>query len=108
MGIREKIKNVTDRIRDYLENSYGEGVKKIILYGSHARNKANAHSDVDILVVVDDSLDPSVVRRELGDLILDILLEEGELVSVVVVRESFFEESSFPFMLNVKEEGTAV
>ncbi len=39
--------------REKLE-SLGIGVKKIILYGSHAAGNAREHSDLDLLVVSDD------------------------------------------------------
>jgi hypothetical protein len=43
----------------------------------------------------------------LSDLLFDILLEQGELVSVIAISEHFFENYNSPFMLNVKKEGVA-
>lgn len=86
---------------------YGAKIKQVILYGSHVRSEAAEDSDVDILVVVDKSLNPFEVRKGLSDLLFDILLEEGELVSVIAVPEDFFENYNSPFMLNVKKEGVA-
>jgi predicted nucleotidyltransferase len=87
---------------------YEGKIKQVILYGSHVRGQATKDSDVDVLVVVDDSLNPFEVRRSLGDIILDILLEEEELVSVIVVPEHFFKNYNSPFLLNVKDEGVLV
>lgn len=61
-----------------------------------------------MLIVVDDSLDPLEVRRSLNEIILDIILNEGELVSVVVVTQDFFERYKSPFILNVKREGIRI
>jgi len=55
--------------------------------------------------VVDESLNPLEVRESLSDLLFDILLEEGELISVIAVPENFYENYNSPFMLNVKKEG---
>jgi predicted nucleotidyltransferase len=103
-----KIKRLVDQVKTHLHERYGQGIKKVIVYGSHARGEATKNSDVDVLVLVDQSLNPSEVRESVGDLLFDIILEEGEVISVIVIPEVFFETHSFPFMLNVRKEGTAV
>jgi len=60
---------------------------------------------MDLLVVVDDSLDPWEVRRNLDDLLLDILIRDGRLVSVLVVPKSFYESYHSPFLKQVHKEG---
>ena len=84
---------------------YGARVKRVILYGSCVRGETTHDSDIDVLVLVDQSTDPFEVRERLGDLLFDILLETGELVSVIAVPEDFFESYNSPFVLNVKKEG---
>ncbi|MEX2706692.1 MAG: nucleotidyltransferase domain-containing protein [Candidatus Freyarchaeota archaeon] len=101
----KRIKELINQIKEHLIKVYGKKVKQVILYGSHARGQATKDSDIDVLVVVDDSLNPSKVRESLGDTILDILLEKGELVSVLVVPEHLFKNYNSPFLLNVKSEG---
>ena len=101
----EKIKNLINQIKAHLIKMYGERIKKVILYGSYVRGQATRDSDIDILVLVDQSLNPFEVRESLSDLLFDILLEEGELVSVIAVSEDFFENYNSPFMLNAKKEG---
>jgi len=85
--------------------SYGSKVLQIILYGSHARGEATSESDVDFLVVVADSLDPWEVRRSLDDVLLDILLRQGRLISIVVVPKSLYENYNFPFLIQIRQEG---
>lgn len=101
----QKIKLLISQIKEHLAGMYGERIRKIILYGSCARGTATSESDIDILILVDKSLNPFEVRESLSDLLYDILLEEGELVSVVVVGEDLYENYNSPFMLNVKKEG---
>ena len=84
---------------------YGENIKKVILYGSYVRGEATRDSDIDILVLIDQSLNPFEVRESLSDLLFDILLDEGELVSVIAVPENLYENYNSPFMLNVRKEG---
>ncbi len=101
----ERIKQLVDRIKEHLIKIYGKKIKQIILYGSYVRNEATRDSDIDVLVVTDDSLNPFDVRKSLSDLLFEILLEERELVSVIAVPGSLFENYNSPFILNVKGEG---
>jgi predicted nucleotidyltransferase len=104
----QKVKRLVDQVKAYLSETYGEGIKKVILYGSHARGEATKDSDVDVLVLIDPSVSPSEVEESLSDLLFDMLMEEGELVSVIVIPEDFFENYNFPFMLNVRKEGVTM
>ena len=101
----EKVKRLVNQVKEHLSKVYGRRIKKTIMYGSYARGEASSNSDIDILVLADDSLNPFEVRESLSDLLFDILLEEGELLSVMVVPERFFEDYKSPFILNVKKEG---
>lgn len=104
----QKVKRLVDRVKAQLHELYGDHIKKVILYGSHARGEATEDSDVDVLVLVDQSLSPREVYDAVSDLLYDIILEEHELVSVVVLPEDHFENHSLPFMLNVRREGVTM
>jgi predicted nucleotidyltransferase len=101
----ERIKSLINKIKAHLIKMYGEEIKKVILYGSYVRGEVTGDSDVDILVLIEQSLNPFEVRESLSDLLFDILLEEGELISVIAVPEHLFENYNSPFILNVKKEG---
>jgi predicted nucleotidyltransferase len=101
----EKVKRLVDRVKAHLHEQYGQGIKRVILYGSYARGEATKDSDVDVLVLVDPSLNPREVEDSLSDLLYDIVLDEGELVSVIAVPEERFQNYDSPFMLNVRKEG---
>ena len=58
-------------------------LREIILYGSYARDEATKESDIDLLVLIDDLINPSDVRKSLSDLLFDILLEKEELISIL-------------------------
>jgi predicted nucleotidyltransferase len=103
-----RILPLINQIKAHLLKIYGGKIKKVIMYGSYVRDEATKDSDIDVLVVVDQSLNPFEVRESLSDLLFDILLEEGELVSVIAVPEHFFESYNSPFNLNVKKEGVLV
>ena len=104
----EKIRSLINQVKTCLINIYGQSIKEVILYGSFARGRATRDSDIDILVLVDESINPFEVRESISDLLFDILLEEGEFASVIVIPEKIFKSYNSPFMLNVKKEGVIV
>ena len=101
----ERINRLINQIKEHLIKMYGGKIKKVILYGSFVRGEASKDSDIDILVLVDQSLNPFEVRESLSDLLFDILLDEGELISVIAIPENLYENYNSPFMLNVRKEG---
>jgi len=103
-----KIIPLVNQVKKHLIKRYGDKIKEVILYGSHARDEATKDSDIDLLVLIDDSINPSDVRRSLSDLLFDILLEKEELISVVVLPKTYFENYNYPFLINVKKEGIQV
>jgi len=101
----DNVRSLAEKIRNELKERYESKVLQIILYGSYARGEGTSESDVDFLVVADDSLDPWEVRRSLDDVLLDILLRDGRLVSVLVVPKSLYESYHAPFLKQVHKEG---
>jgi predicted nucleotidyltransferase len=101
----DEIRKVAEQLWAHLKECYGSKVLHVILYGSHAQGSATAESDVDVLVVVDDTLDPWEVRRSLDGVLLDVLLEKGCLVSVLVVPKGVYEGYNSPFLIRTRREG---
>lgn len=106
--MEDHIKRIIQKIKNYLIDKYGSDIKKVIFYGSQVKGDSNKDSDIDIVVVVDEVINPVEVREDLSELILEILLNEKELVSVIVLPEEFFDNYNSPFILNVKEEGVVI
>ena len=79
------------------------GVLQIYLFGSHAKGEPRETSDIDLMIIIDNNLDPFKtaykIRRGLTetDLALDI----------VVNRKSAFEEATnnSSFQKSIKENG---
>ena len=91
MTTTELIAAMTDRIVS------GFDPLRVILFGSHARGEAGPHSDVDLLVVLDDVTDKRrttvEIRRALGnfpvfkDIVVttpDEIARRGNLVGTVL------------------------
>ncbi|MFX1536601.1 MAG: nucleotidyltransferase family protein [Promethearchaeota archaeon] len=108
MRTLDEIKDIADEIKKFLIREYGNGIKQVLVYGSFARGEATENSDIDMAVIIDDSLNAENVEKELSDFLFDILLERKELISVFAIPESIFENYNSPFILNTKAEGVAI
>lgn len=48
---KNEVINIVRRYKEVIQNYFD--VKKVILYGSYAKNEANIDSDIDVAIVVD-------------------------------------------------------
>ena len=67
----------------------GEGIRRIILYGSRARGTAAPDSDFDLLIVESDPVEKWERKRQLQDAFDDLTY----LAEVWVMGETEFEET---------------
>ena len=84
---------------------YGNKLKNIILYGSWARNEANEHSDIDLLVIIKKDIKPGEEIDRMIDIITEINLKHSVLISVYPVSEKNFSTLKSPLLMNVRKEG---
>ncbi len=103
-----KVLSILRNLKGHLEGRFGDGIRKVILYGSQARGTAHEGSDVDVVVLVGDEMDPREVERSLDDLLWDVMMDHDELVTVIAMREEKFANESSPFILNVKDDGVVI
>ena len=64
--MRLAMRVATERFARELRARFGERLREIVLFGSHARGEADEESDVDLLVVVDGLTEAE--RRDVFDL----------------------------------------
>ncbi len=108
MRTLDEIRDIVDEIKKFLIRKYKNGIKQVLVYGSFARGEATEASDIDMAVIIDDSLNAENVEKELSNFLFDILLERKELISVVAIPESIYENYNSPFILNTKAEGITI
>ncbi len=87
----------------------GEEVKEMYLFGSRCRDDWRPDSDYDILIVLEKK-DRAVIDR-LYDVVLEVLLSSGRLISLkIFVEEEFNHLKSIPtpFIQNVLREGKRI
>lgn len=102
-----EIELILREFREKLEELYGNRLKNIILYGSCARGQATEDSDIDLAVVLDGDVIAGKEIDRLIDIITDINLDYGVLISVYPVSERDYTSVNSPLLLNIRREGVA-
>jgi len=102
------VEKILKEFRQSIEKLYGKKLKNILLYGSCARGQDTKDSDIDLaIVLVGDTIPGKEIDRMI-DIITEINLEYGVLISVYPVSEKDFSEVNSPLLLNLRREGVPV
>jgi len=96
------------QLRAGLEVLYGPRLVHLLLYGSQARGEATVESDIDVLVVLQGSVDPGAEIARAGKLTASLSLQYNVVISCAFVAEERFRSERSPFLLNVHREGVPV
>jgi len=100
-----RISEILKEFREEIENLYGKRLKSIILYGSWARGDATEESDIDVLIVLEGEVIPGKEIDRMIDIITEINLKHGVLVSVYPVSKEDYSTINSPLLINVRREG---
>jgi predicted nucleotidyltransferase len=90
---------------------FGSKLKKILLYGSYAKNKQTRESDIDFFVLVDDTEENLRKNRyQIADVMTQLSLNYDVLVSITEETLNRYMEYSeiLPFYKNIKKEGVVI
>lgn len=97
---------LSEMLRD-TRTLYGPRLKGLYLFGSHARGSADAESDVDVLIVLDEVPSYGAEVTRTSELIGRLALHYGLAISRVFVSESEWRVGTSSFLANVREEAVA-
>jgi len=99
-----EIEPILREFREKAEELYPRGLKSIILYGSYATGRATQDSDIDLAIVLDGDVSPGKEIDRMIDIITEINLNYGVLISVYPVSEKDYNEVNSPLLLNLRRE----
>jgi predicted nucleotidyltransferase/biotin operon repressor len=77
-------------VAEIIFEGMGDDLSSIILYGSVARGEEGKESDIDIVVVLEDSADPDSKEEAIADASIEVVRRFGNKLSPIVVTESEF------------------
>lgn len=106
--IQDNLKPVLSALRKAFGAHYGNRLAELILYGSQARGEAGQDSDIDVLVVLKDSVDDYLEIEQTGEMISQLSLDFDALILCVFVSEKDYKSKNLPLFENVRREGIAV
>lgn len=106
--IPKKSALILDTLQDFqtdLLKIYGENLQGIILFGSYARGDFRQGSDIDLLLLFDESYNATTKEDEIYDKIAEKIVETNYVISLIPTSVQLFETKKTPLFLNVKKEG---
>ena len=92
-----------------LRKIYGDLIDSIILYGSTARGTQTEDSDVDVAILLHSGA-TKAMREQMTDLVVDLELACGKVLSVLCIDYEKFAEwkDALPFYKNIRTEGVVL
>jgi len=97
-------REVLARFLTRLESECGDGIRRVILYGSKARGDADEESDTDLLIVVADD-ETAACARQTED---EFVAETHAGISVLIATEEGYRNLQYlklPIYVNIRRDG---
>ena len=107
----ELIDIVTAEVVEQVIGLVHEEIYKMYLYGSYARGDFDSESDIDIMIILNCSIDKvKSYRKQISRLASRIGLKNDVEVSLLLRDKDSFEQGQrvLPFYQNVTREGVAI
>jgi len=95
------------KLKAGLVQVYGPQLRFVYLFGSYARGDADAESDVDVLIVLEDFAHYGAEVDRTSELVVSLSLEYSASLSTVFVRTSDWLHGESPFLASVRKEAIA-
>ena len=103
-----QIDQLLRQLKREFERIYGDRLKDVVLYGSWARGEATEDSDIDIAVVLEGPVVPGKEIDRLVDIVTDLNLKNGVLISLYPVSQTDFSTVNSPLLMNLRREGVRI
>ena len=107
MALSTEEKSVLKQFKNILQQTLGDRLVELRLFGSHARGDSNEGSDYDVLVIVDRRTND--IREMILDADVEMMNRYEKLFAALIYDESEWEKArSFPHAWNIEREGVAL
>ncbi len=105
---QKQLHRILRSLQKELKDTLGEGVEKVILYGSQARGDARDDSDIDVLVVLKDDFKYGAMLKKTSRAVAKLSLDNDVVISRAFATRQQYEQSQIPFLMNVRREGIVI
>ena len=102
---REQLLN---RIKSCLQDTYGDRLRGVVLYGSEARGEAEPDSDIDLLVLLKGPIELWNDIRTSVHSLYDLQLEVIRPIHAMPVDVEAFRAGKYAVYRNAKREGVFI
>ena len=102
---------ITEELKENLQNILGESLHKIILYGSYSRLDYSKESDIDFIVLTYSKDSELIELNEKINLIaVDLSLKYNIVLSIILKNSTQFYQYSnlLPYYNNIAAEGITI
>ena len=104
----DHLKAILSELRSGLQEMYGDRLVQMILFGSQARGDAEDGSDIDVLVVLKDEVNPYEEIQRTSEIVAGISLVNDVVVSCAFMGEDRFRHRNGPLLRNIRREGMRI
>jgi len=102
------VQSIVPEIRATLSTIYGARLVKLLLFGSQARGDAASDSDIDLLVVLKDPVNPCEEISRVSEATSRLSLAYDTVISCLFMQEDRYLHENSPLLLNIRREGVAI
>lgn len=96
---------VAEAVAADLRELYGDRLERVILFGSQARGDAGPESDIDLLVVLEDTASPWEEWRRIGEILWKHSFENDTVVTSLPVSADRLKPPDRPVITRALAEG---
>ena len=107
MSMNMNTTELLKEIRSRLEAVHGRRLRGIVLYGSEARGQAGKESDIDVLVLLAETVEYGRDLEKNLEALFPLSLEIGRRISAKPVSAVEYQNVDCPLYRNAREEGIA-
>lgn len=87
-----------------LDETYGDWLERVVLFGSRARGRSQPDSDYDVAVFLRDLRDRETEMNRLADIATEILYNDGEFVHAMAYHAGCYDEQT-ALVQEIRAEG---
>jgi len=105
---RAEVLELVGEFREALQQIYGERLKRVYLYGSYARGKADEDSDIDVAIVLEGPVKQAEELERVSQMRCDLSLRENCLIMPFFLSETEYETKPWAIHRSIAREGVPV